>query len=294
MFGHCMRRVPAIMVLVLLGTAPQEIRSTKTQRGQPFLKQDSIVGIHRGGGFLWPEETQLAYTEAAQRFPGALLEGDIRLTADGHVVMLHDRTVERTTDGAGPVDGMALAQVQQLDAAYHFTPDGGKTYPYRGQGVRIPLFKDVLEACPDSVFLIDLKAGEALPAAAIAVIREVDAADRVILASFLPGLVDKARAIAPGIATAFCYPDGRKLFDALMQGQWEGYRPAAHMLALPSELAAHFDVGAQEVAALKAKGIYTQIHTINDPGAMRKHLTEGFDNILTDRPDLLAEVLASE
>ena len=183
-------------------------------KGSLFVKTPGTIGIHRGGGRLWPEATLLAYTEGARQYPEALLEGDVRLTADGHVVMLHDATVDRTTNGTGPVSDMTLEQVRALDAGYRFTRDGGQTYPYRGQGLQIALFSEALESLPDRVFLIDLKAGTDLPAATIAVIRDADATDRVVLASFVPKLLDMAREMAPEIPTAFGYPDGRAMFAA--------------------------------------------------------------------------------
>lgn len=280
----------AAAILGILTVAPE--MGAQSNSKEPFsVRTPGIIGIHRGGGHLWPEATLLAYTEGARRYPGALLEGDVRLTADGHVVMLHDATVDRTTGGSGPVSGMALEQVRALDAGYRFTRDGGQTFPYRGQGLQIPLFAEVLEALPEHVFLIDLKEGAALPAATIEVIRNAGATDRVVLASFVPKLLDMAREIAPEIPTAFGYPDGRAMFAAIDAGNWEGYQPVARMLCLPLEMAERFDVGPVHVATLRDKGVFTQVHTVNNPEDMRRFIAMGFDNILTDRPDLLEEAL---
>ena len=101
----------------------------------PVFAKPMLLGAHRGGRALWPENTVVAFRACAERWPDILLEGDLHLTADGHVVVLHDATVDRTTDGAGPVAGMTLEQVKQLDAGYRFTPDDGATFPWRGKGV---------------------------------------------------------------------------------------------------------------------------------------------------------------
>lgn len=70
-------------------------------------------------------------------------------TADGHVVVIHDKTVDRTTDSSGPVHEMTLAEIRRLDAGYRFTQDGGKTYPYQGKGLRIPTLEEVYQEFPE-------------------------------------------------------------------------------------------------------------------------------------------------
>ncbi|MBP8132525.1 MAG: glycerophosphodiester phosphodiesterase, partial [Candidatus Hydrogenedentes bacterium] len=180
---------------------------------------------HRGGSALWPENTLLAFTEVSKRFPGTLLESDARLTADGQVVLMHDETVDRTTNGHGEVSAMTLAELKALDAAWHFSPDGGQTFPCRGQGITVPTFAEALEALPESLFLIEIKGGAALPAAMVELLRRMGAQDRVILASFHEGLMGYIRKTAPEIATCFTYGSGIRMLQALRSGDWAGYTP---------------------------------------------------------------------
>src|SRR5579884_3402972 len=99
---------------------------------------------HQGGGLLAPENTMAAFECGAAYSPDAL-ELDIQMTRDGEIVVIHDPTVNRTTDGFGSVADIMLGDLRQLDAGYWFTLDGGATYPFRGQGVRIPMLREVFE-----------------------------------------------------------------------------------------------------------------------------------------------------
>jgi len=112
---------------------------------------------HRGGRKVVPENTIEGFREATQLGP-VVLELDAQSSADGEVVVIHDGTVDRTTDGTGEVARMTLAQLQRLDAGYRFTPDGGATFPWRGKGVTIPTLEAVFREFPDHFVNIELKA----------------------------------------------------------------------------------------------------------------------------------------
>ena len=100
---------------------------------------------HRGGSKLAPEDTLAAF-ENANALGVDVLEMDLHSTADGEIVVLHDDTVDRTTEGSGPVTSFTLDDLQSLDAAYHFSLDGGATFPWRGTGVVVPTLDAVLAA----------------------------------------------------------------------------------------------------------------------------------------------------
>ena len=93
-----------------------------------------LVIAHQGGDGLWPGNTLFAYQNAA-KLGVDVLEMDIHITKDGKLVLMHDETVDRTTDGTGEIESMTLAELKQLDAGYSWTPDEGKTFPFRGQGI---------------------------------------------------------------------------------------------------------------------------------------------------------------
>ena len=117
-----------------------------------WRRNNAFMNIaHRGGGKLAPEDTLEAYRNAI-RVGADAIEGDCHLTKDGVLVISHDATVDRCTDGSGAIENLTFAELRKLDAGYRFTPDGGSTYPYRGKGVKIPSVREVFELLTSAEF----------------------------------------------------------------------------------------------------------------------------------------------
>jgi glycerophosphoryl diester phosphodiesterase len=251
------------------------------------------MAAHRGGAGLWPENTLPAFTRVFELWPECLIEVDARLTRDGHVVLIHDATVDRTTNGRGAVASLTLAQIKELDAAYHFSPDGGETFPFRGKGIGIPTLEEALNALPEARFQIEMKRGGALPAALVQVVRDQNAEDQVLLASFDPLLMSRARRLAPEFATCFDPASGLEMLRQLRRGAWDAYVPRDDVLSVDPGTLARLRVTPEEAAAIREQGILMQVHTINEPEQMKMWLDFGVDGIITDYPDRLAEVLSS-
>src|ERR671911_2347933 len=113
---------------------------------------------HRGASTLAPENTIEAFRLAVEAGAGGL-ELDVHMTRDGHIVVIHDATVDRTTSGTGAVSEMTLDELRRLDAGHNFSPDGGPARPYRGRDVRVPTLEEVLEEFPAVAVNIEIKAG---------------------------------------------------------------------------------------------------------------------------------------
>ncbi|MCF6286626.1 MAG: glycerophosphodiester phosphodiesterase [Candidatus Hydrogenedentes bacterium] len=252
-----------------------------------------LLGAHRGGKGEWPENTVLAFSEAATQYPDILLEGDLQLSKDGVVVVIHDRTVDRTTNGSGTVQELTLAQLKALDAGYHFSSDGGKTYPYRGTGITIPTLDEILQAMPKNRALFELKDGEGLVAKVVPLLRKHGAADRILIASFKPELMAAMREQMPEIATCFDRGGALALLSALRTGDWSAYEPTARMLSLPKRYIVQFKLTAEEFRKMQEKGVLIQVHTLNTPEEMDHFRAMGVDSILTDYPALLARCLTA-
>lgn len=277
-----------LVCLVALSAGAQET----TAKVKPVFREPMLLGAHRGGAGQWPENTLVAFKSCAERWPDALLETDARLTADGQVLLLHDETVDRTTDGTGSIGAISFEAVRKLDAAYRFTPDGGMTYPYRGRGIQIPTLAEVLRALPDSRFLVDLKDHPGIADAVVQAIRECSAEDRVILASFKPAHMARARELSPRIATCYDFARGAQLLAALRDGDWAGYRPTDDMLSLMKETVAQYRITPEELKAIRGKGILLQLHTLDEKQEILEALQSGVDSILTDYPDRFAMAIS--
>lgn len=274
-----------------VGAVLAALVSCSQPAAKPFFSKQILLGAHRAGASVVPESTVAAFKETAKRWPDILLETDTAMTADGHVVLLHDESVDRTTDGTGRVGEMTLEELRQLDAGYRLTLDGGQTYPYRGKGITIATLEEALQALPDSHFLVETKAHPGVVEATIKAIQKAGAEDRVLLASFLPAHMDLARKLVPEMAMCYDFSNGQRLIDTLRKGDWDAYEPEADVLSLMRRMVKQFDLKPGEIQAIRQKGVRFQIHTVNDPEEMRYWLDVGVDSILTDRPDLLADII---
>ena len=227
-----------------------------------------------------------AFRRAIEDWDADMLEMDVHLTADGQVVVLHDETVDRTTDGTGAVRGMPWDAVRRLDAGYRFRDSAGE-FPYRGRGVRIPLFDEVLRDLPHMRIMVEPKVAEAA-GPLVEVIRARDAEHRVLIgALFEPTRVD---------ARGYGGPWGASRNQVLpfwlwhrIPGRW--YVPAVDAFQIPEEWGRHRVVTPAFVRAAHRANIPVHVWTVDDPDDMRRLLDWGVDGIQTDRPDLLADVL---
>jgi glycerophosphoryl diester phosphodiesterase len=284
------RRVRWLSALLLL-LFPPGCTAERLPGEKPFFDRPVTMAAHRGGAGLWPENTLLAFTQVFKTWRNCIIEVDARLTRDGHVVLVHDATVDRTTDGRGAVASLTLAEIKKLDAAYHFSPDGGESFPFRGKGISIPTLEEALEALPQARFQIEMKRGRDLPAAVVQVTRARNRQDQVLLASFDPLLMARARRLAPEIATCFDPATGLEMLRQLRRGAWDDYVPRDDVLSFDPGTLARLGVTSEEAEAIREKGILMQVHTINDPEQMKQWLEFGADSIITDYPNRLAELL---
>jgi glycerophosphoryl diester phosphodiesterase len=284
----------AVAAFSYAGVAAQDSEVTPPKATvKPFFRTPLLLGAHRGGADLRPENTVVAFQHVAGRWPGALLETDAQLTADGEVVLLHDATADRTTDGTGPVAKMTLPEVKKLDAGYRFSPDEGKTFPYRGKGAAIPTLAEALKGSPSSRFLIELKGGEGITEAVVKVVRALKAEDRVLLASFDARRMQRVREMAPEIPTCYDFLSGARLLVAVRGGKLADYKPEADVLSLDVGMIQQFKLTPDELRLVRRKGIFVQVHTLNGRDQIDKYLKIGVDSILSDRPDLLADAITA-
>src|SRR5215213_7781257 len=247
---------------------------------------------HRGASARAPENTLEAFRLAVEAGAGGL-ELDVHLTRDGEVVVIHDATVDRVTDGSGSLAGMTLEEVRRLDVGNCFSPDGGQTFPYRGRGVRIPTLAEVYEEFPNTCVNADIK--EARPGAEKAVLRVIqDAAaeGRTLVASTDHAVLRRFRRVSRGrISTgasrreiAAFYVMSKLHLEALVS-------PAYEALQVPVEHRGIKLVTPRFVQAAHSRGVRVDVWTINDAAEMRRLLDLGVDVIMTDSPELLESLL---
>ena len=245
-----------------------------------------LVIAHRGNSMHAPEDTMESLRQGMALGADGL-EFDVRLSADGVPVVMHDPTLERTTDGTGPVAAHTLAELRTLDAGYRFTRDGGRTYPYRGRGIQVPTLDEALEAFPGVPCVIEIKAPEATAPFMRAVERH-GAKDRVLVGSFrdeaharLEGCGFHITASKPAITRLFF-----RSFTPLGAGSvtYQACSVPTVWQRLPIPVLRFSRL-------LRTRGIPTHCWTINDPRVARRLWDGGVNAILSDDPGTMLALL---
>jgi glycerophosphoryl diester phosphodiesterase len=247
---------------------------------------------HRGASARAPENTLEAFRMAVEQGAGGL-ELDVHATRDGEIVVIHDATVDRTTDGSGAVADMALDELRRLDAGYRFSPDGGLTFPYRGRGLRIPTLAEVYEEFPDAPVNADIKERRAgAEEAVLRVIERAVAEARTLVASNDHAVVRRFRRASGGRIPTAASRREIAAFYLMSRSRLEALgRPAYDALQVPVEHRGIELVTPRFLRAAHSRGVRVDVWTINDPGEMRRLLDLGVDVIMTDRPGVLAGLL---
>ncbi|MEM7331290.1 MAG: glycerophosphodiester phosphodiesterase [Chloroflexota bacterium] len=270
--------------------------------GQPvaerpfFVDNDGFLVIaHQGGNLVRPDNTMMAFNHAVE-LGVDVLEMDIHSSANGELVVIHDDTVDRTTDGNGRVNDLTLAELKTLDAAYDWSVDDGQTTPYRGQGVTIPALEELFQAFPDMPMNIEIKQ-EAPPIGQpfCDLIREYGKEDQVLVASFSQVAILEFREVCPEVATSMVQAEIQSYFilnTLLMSGL---FRSPAEAFQVPE----YFNlpiIGRTHVTTDRfirnAQSLNIEIHvwTVNEEEQMIRLIDAGVDGLITDRPDLLIEI----
>ncbi|MGB7924028.1 MAG: glycerophosphodiester phosphodiesterase [Pyrinomonadaceae bacterium] len=274
---------------LMFKTMPQSAHDFDTPAGGA---RRVLVMAHRGGAGLWPENTMYAFSRAA-RAGVDVLEMDMHSTSDGALVIIHDDTLERTTNGTGRVNSLTLAQLKTLDAGYRWTPDGGKTFPYRGQGITVPTLEEVFSSFPEMRFNIDIKQDQpSLANSFCRVIRDHEMTSRVMVASFKPSALDAFRQECSEVATSASAADVLAFLALKTEPPEAASRvPLPQALQVPEYAGGRQVVTREFVNAAHQRHIEVHVWTINDETAMRRMLDIGVDGIITDYPDRLIALL---
>lgn len=250
-----------------------------------------LVIAHQGGDGVWPGETMFAYQNAVD-LGVDVLEMDIHITADGALILMHDETVDRTTDGSGEIESMTLEELKHLDAAYDWSPDEGKTFPYRGQGHTVTTLEEVFKAFPNTRMTIEIKKTNASMTKPFCdLIREYNMQDKVLVASFHDERLKEFRAECPEVATSSAKNETTVFVLLTKPFLGSFYSPKFYSLQVPEESGGITVMTPAFVRAAHKRNLAVEPWTINDAETMRKLIEWGVDGIITDRPDIMMEVL---
>ncbi|HEX8474920.1 MAG TPA: glycerophosphodiester phosphodiesterase [Pyrinomonadaceae bacterium] len=262
-----------------------------------FLQRDALrplVIAHRGGAGLWPENTAYAF-EHAKAAGVDVIEMDVRSTSDGVPVVIHDATVDRTTDGNGRVADKTLGQLKALDAGYRWSADGGRSFPVRGKGITVPTVEEVFTSLRDMRFIIEPKPDVRSPVEPLCrAIREHGMSDRIIVGSFNQTILDEFRQTCPGVATSASPAEVSKFLALYKAGLSTSYSPTMQALQVPENAAGLHVLSRGFVEAAHERNLAVHAWTVNEASVMSRLLDMGVDGIMTDYPDRLMTLLVSK
>ena len=268
--------------------------TARRAEAKPYLQTlppRPLAMAHQCGDHVWPGDTLYA-CERAVALGADILDLDFQLTTDGVPVLIHDETLERTSNGAGRVDAHTLAELKSLDAAYNWSPDGGQTFPYRGQGITFTTVEEIFQAFPDQHLNIEIKT-ETEEAALVFcnLIRDYNMAEQAMAASFADAQMKAFRRYCPEVATAATQNEMIAFFA--LQTVWLGslYSPDFQTVQVPEERFNITILTPGFIASARERGLEAHVWTINEKDDMTRLLALGVDAINTDNPDRLMDVL---
>lgn len=259
---------------------------------KPYLELPAPwLVAHRGGSALSPENTLAAFDRAAALKADAI-ETDVRLSRDGVVVVFHDEDTARLTGEPGTIEARTAEEIDALDAAFSFSPDGA-SFPLRGAGLRVPTLVEALRRHPRMRFNVDAKGEEPALADALAqVVRDARAEDRVCVGSFFDAQAERLGALLPGVCRFFPQEAATRHVLAAKGSLPAERLPAGFDVAdLPHRMGDVTVVDRPVVDHFHRLGVPVHVWTVDDEEEMRELLAVGVDGIVTDRPDVLARVL---
>jgi glycerophosphoryl diester phosphodiesterase len=279
------------LLLLLVGLGIWRASTIRPVALKPYLSDSRpVILAHQGASAHAPSNTLEAFKLGLQQ--GAdIIETDVHMTKDGVLVVSHDETIDRLSNGKGKIKELTLAELRQYDFGYGFTPDGGKTFPYRGKGVKIPTLEEVFQQFPGRRVNIEIKQDDPpIEEKLLALIRQYQMEEKVLICTFLkePGIryrqLDGGRAVQAGNMS-------QMITYALywLPGLSRLYKPEVEAFQVPTSFAVgpitiRLDTK-RFIDAAHHLGIKVHYWTINDEAEMRHLLEVGADGIITDAPD---------
>jgi len=269
----------------------------------PVLTENRFENIaHRGGHGEAPANT-LEAMHSAMAAGADVLEMDIHMSRDGHLVVFHDQTLDRTTPCKGDIKHKTLTQLKACDKGYYYSPanKGKETagdYPFRNRGVQIPTLYDLFSTFPDQRMIIEMKQAEpSLVSEFCRMIRSFEMQDLLIIGSLKQQPMDKFREECPEVATSATPKEAALFILANKIGLSGAISPVYALLQVPPSVDLPGFLPELDIttpALLKgahAKGLLVQVWTINDAALMRTLFEMGIDGIMTDYPSRLAAIV---
>lgn len=284
--------VLVIFFLLLKALRLYGLQIERPQKKHVFFQDTFTIVAHRGGGREAPENTLEAFERALKISPDIILELDVRMTKDDEFVVIHDESVDRTTEGKGRVRDLTLREIKTLNAGYHFISEEG-TRPYRDNPVRIPTFKEVVRAIPKGRLIVEIK--DNLPdihKKAAHLFDELNVAKRVLIGSQTSVVISALRKLRPEWTYAATRNEvSRFLMLASLHIETIDSMPADAFL-IPMNMGGIRVFNEKLLSEVHRRKKPVIIWTINNREKMKNLIQKGVDGIITDRPTALHYIVS--
>lgn len=262
----------------------------------PVLKniQTPVSISHQGGNLVYPDQSMLAFKNSVD-LGVQVLELDIHRSLDSIIVIHHDETIERLTNKNGLIKEMTWNELQEADGAYNWTIDG-ENYPYRGEGIKILSLTQLIDMYPDKIYDIEIKQSDPpIENDLCDILRNYElASDRVVVASYYDYIINRFHDVCPEVAISLSVNKGTKLYILSRVGL-ENLLPINAVVAqLPLQFSTLFGdlkLDKRYINAFSKGDRQVWVWTVNDSTKMEKVFEIGAHGILTDRPDILMNVI---
>lgn len=254
--------------------------------------QRPLVIAHRGASAYLPENTLPAFRDAWERFDADMVELDVRLSKDNIPVVLHDARLSRVSASSKFVHELSFAEISQLDAAYRFDPQGDGSYPFRGQGIRIPAFEEVLQAFAGRGFAVEIKEKSPfLVEETIRLLARYGSLKHSIVGSKIHDVYQFLKNSYPYV-NRFC--SRLSIFSLLLDQKQRKSGSIEDPLCVaslpPSYLGLHFD-RQSFIDYLHSRNIRVFFWTVNKEDVVQSLVSLGANGIVSDDPGMVRQML---
>ena len=290
------RKTVLIIIVFFLLSLTLLLIFTPDAPSKPYYSnlKPPLVIAHQGGDGIWPGDTMYAFEKAVE-IGADVLEMDAHITKDNQIVLMHDEKVDRTTNGEGLIEDLTVAELKQLDAAYQWSNDGDKTFPFRGQGIQVATLEELFQKFPQMRYVIEIKLTEnPIDKPLCDLIRKHNLQNKVVVASFHDEAMQNFRTTCPEVATSASRGEvtefvllGKVFLSGLVAPQYQSIQPPYD----PSESMNIPIMTRRFIREAHAKNVAVEPWTVDDPALMKQYIEWGVDGIMTDRPDLMMKVL---
>ncbi len=258
---------------------------------QYLAPQQFALIAHRGGSLEAPENTLPAFENAYEVYQEIYFELDTHESRDGKLIVIHDATVDRTTNGHGSVADLTLLELSKLDWGYNFSRDGGSSFPYRGKKISVLQVQDVLENFPKTRVTIEMKkGGPSFSHKIIETIKRANAQTRVCIAAEDHKLLRKTWDLCPDLCSGY---SKRELFFNFIWNRLSLPHFGPHrgqVVQIPYIYNGHLIASKSFIHRAHRRKKPVHVWTINDEATMRHLIETGVDGVITDAPTLLLKV----